>query len=167
MALAAAAVGVAGALAAALLTQRQADRAGRDDRRREREARGADLRRQCYVRVYAAARSCRRAQVDHLHARRGEDDPGVTRREPDGARAAQSDATAEAALIAGPDVCRAARETAHRLHAPNGRILKAGRGDAGALDALSADYKAVWVQLDNLREVMQKEVMAPRPGPGR
>ncbi|MCC3771980.1 hypothetical protein [Streptomyces sp. UNOC14_S4] len=174
----AAAVGVAGTLLSALLTQRAAargrrreqERAERAERVRAR-AREDEERRACYVALNTASRQYLAALTDHLYALARAEDPRAVRQRLTEARDLHRDVYAEAQVRLPDPVLALAGEVTRALGTAYGRLRRLDDGvprPGDSLDAVRAEIDALWERLRELRGGMRADLgapRAPRPGP--
>ncbi|MGX4689411.1 hypothetical protein [Streptomyces sp. JNUCC 63] len=178
----AAAVGVAGTLGSAWLTQRRGDALRREEwermdrvRRTELEAQRADTgreaRRAAYTELNAAARHYLATLSDHCHALRaggdGTSQESLTAMET--ARVEYRRRYAEAQMIVPDAVLTEVRRANHCLGGVYGGLVRLTRGTARDGDDLTAVRDAIrggWDVLARMRAAMRTDLGVTGPTPG-
>ncbi|MEU7728323.1 hypothetical protein AB0B78_24260 [Streptomyces sp. NPDC040724] len=160
-----AAVGVAGTLGGALLTQRGAARA----KRREMELlRGHEetrdyltLRRTCYADLNRDSRQFTTALNRHLHVMRERTVEGADREALDEAKDAQRDRYSEAQMIAPDAVLGPASAVNHALSKVYGQVKRLERGgpeEGETMATVSAAQQEIWALLREMRAAMRADL---------
>ncbi|MEW2585502.1 hypothetical protein [Streptomyces virginiae] len=160
-----AAVGVAGTLGGALLTQRGAERAKRREiellRDHEEMRDHLTLRRVCYADLNRDARQFTTALNRHLHVMRERTVEDADREALDEAKNAQRDRYSEAQMIAPDAVLRPASAVNHALSRVYGQVKRLERGtpeDGETMATVSAAQHDIWDLLREMRAAMRADL---------
>lgn len=171
-------LGIAGTLAAAVITQRGADRArarelehARQLQRDEREyaTRQADLeaRRACYAALSAGTRDLANAMTHVLHALERDEVTDELRSELDRTRRDHRLRHAEAQMVLPDPVSQAASTANRHLGAAYGLLKRCDEGRAEReehLEAARESLNELWDPLWNMRHLMRVDLGVTPPG---
>ncbi|MGQ4471932.1 hypothetical protein ACN6K6_004718 [Streptomyces violaceoruber] len=162
--------GVAGTLGAALLTQRQVERAKRreiDLLRRLDDARDElTLRRTCYVEVNRDARMFNTALNHYLHVLRERPVTDDDRQTLDDAKAAHRDRHSQVQMIAPDQVLMLASAANQALNSLYGQVMRLERGEPGPEDTVESASQAqseIWDRLREMRRAMRQDLGVQPP----
>ncbi|MFJ6781443.1 hypothetical protein [Streptomyces yangpuensis] len=160
-----AAVGVAGTLGGALLTQRGVERAKRREielLRGHQEIRDhLTLRRSCYADLNRDARQFTTALNRHLHVMRERTVEDADREALDAAKDAQRDRYSEAQMIAPDAVLGPASAVNHALSRVYGQVKRLERDapeEGETMDAVSGAQQEIWALLREMRAAMRADL---------